>query len=242
MKRKPRELERFFAVTLTSVYEVVAKGERGLPYAKKIKLGGESAIAVGGIITDQMVAVAKWLQFYIPEGHGWGCPPMTSFERRLEQVNMQWWGGRTTAIIALFLTRKNAEKCFSSPDPQLCDPRWLQETKKVIEAIGEDHPTFTVCHSPGLALFDELTKTPRAVEEGQKVVITPTNMASDDFIGKVGKGIVATVLKRTDIGMCSLLLPEGFFVHGYSKRINEGELKGRYTMDIHEAHLTPTFQ
>jgi hypothetical protein len=147
-------LEKFFAVTTTSLYEVLARAENGLPCVRKVDLHGDSQIAIGQTMSGDLLAVAKWLQFFIPEGHGW-VSPMTSVERRVERVSTQWWQGKTSAIIALFLTEDKARECFASQNLQPRDPRWLKDTKEVLGAIGENHPTITICHWSDMALVAE---------------------------------------------------------------------------------------
>ena len=147
-------LRSFYAVTETSVYFV--KDRRSAsdpsPVAIKIALKGESRIAIGTELQNgTMIAITTQLQAYIPEGGG-----ITSFERKIEKVNSQWWGGHSSAIIALFTSKKKAMDCFNAPDLIRCDPRWIEDTKTVTEKIGEDHRAFEVCRHPGLclALFD----------------------------------------------------------------------------------------
>jgi len=154
-KMKKKELQVFFAVTMTSIYRVVAHGKtkyQPYPYAKKIGLRGESQLPLGTVIDDgMMIAVAKHLQSYIPEGHSMvSC--QTSYVRNLADVNTMWWKTGTSPIVALFLKKREALDCFEQTDLVPCDPRWLDQTKAVIAAIGDDHPTFTVCRFPGLGL------------------------------------------------------------------------------------------
>lgn len=145
-------LGKFFAVTTTSVYQVVAKGEGGFPYAEKIALRGESDIPIGGKIkSGGMIAIARRLQAFIPDGYGLATP-LCSIERRLEMVNVSWWQGRTSEIVALFLEQDAALDCFQQLDLEVCDPRWEKQTRQVIESIGDEHPKFSVCRHPGLAL------------------------------------------------------------------------------------------
>ena len=151
---KKLKQQTFFAVTTTSVYQVFAMGEDGWPYALKIGLKGKSAISVGGKISGAMLSIAQWLQFYIPEGHAW-LSAGTSFERRLERVNTQWWLGGTSKIIALFSSEEEARKCFACAHLVSCDHRWIEHTQGVLWLIGENHPTITICHWPELALLEE---------------------------------------------------------------------------------------
>ena len=145
---------KFFAVTTTSLYEVMARAENGRPYIRKIDLRGESQIQISETMSGDLLAVAKWLQFFIPEGHGL-LSPMTSVQRKVEMVNTVYWQGKTSDIIALFLTEEKARECFASPDLKPCDTRWLENTKEVLEAIRENHPTITICHWRDMALIPE---------------------------------------------------------------------------------------
>lgn len=96
-------LHVFYAVTLTSLYEV--KDRRNStdpsPVAKKIALKGESNIPIGSELENgTMIAITCQIQAYIPEGGG-----MTSIQRRIEDVNTRYWGGHSSAIVALFTNK-----------------------------------------------------------------------------------------------------------------------------------------
>lgn len=145
-----RQLHWFYAVTMTSVYFVRDHGNEGFnPVAKKIALRGESEFQVGAILGGgTMIAITKQLQAYVPEGGG-----LTSFERKIECVNTQYWGECSSYIVALFTTKKNAMACFAHTDLQPCDPRWIEETRRVIKKIGDNHPSFEVCRWEDLALL-----------------------------------------------------------------------------------------
>lgn len=144
-------LEQFFAVTTTSLYEVITKGKDGYPFVRKIDLHGESQIAIGQTMTGDLLAVCKYLQFFIPEKYGL-TTPMSGIERRVERVSTCYYQGKTSPVIALFLKEDKARECFASSDLQPCDPRWLENTKEVLAAIGENHPTITICHWREMAL------------------------------------------------------------------------------------------
>lgn len=144
-------IHRFYAVTMTSIYRVSDRRSKGdpSPVAIKIAIRGPSAVPVGRELENgSMVAITKQLQVYIPEGGG-----MTSFERKIERVNTKWWGGQSSYIVALFTTKAKAMDCFAHPDHEPCDPRWIDETKKVVNRIGEEHPSFEVCRWEPLALL-----------------------------------------------------------------------------------------
>ncbi len=147
------DLKEFFAVTTTSLYKVVALGEKDCPYIEKIALNGDSKIPVGTKIGDApMLAVANYLQFYYPEGHSL-LSPQTSEVRELERVNTMWWRMGTSSIVALFLKEEEAWSCFNRPELLPCDQRWIDKTKEVLERIGDNHPNVTVCHWRDLSLL-----------------------------------------------------------------------------------------
>lgn len=50
----------------------------------------------------------------------------------------------TSALIALFLDEATAHECLKAGDACKLDPRWRDQTKRVLVAIGDDHPDFRV--------------------------------------------------------------------------------------------------
>lgn len=145
-------LHEFYAVTITSVYLVKDKGDDGFPSAEKIALRGKSSFPVGYKLQGGiMIAICKGLQMYIPEGCGL-TTPMFKSERRIEGVTKRWWGERSSPIVALFKDRDEALKCSECGDLQPCDSRWLEQTKAVLNEIGNDHPAFYIATMPGFAL------------------------------------------------------------------------------------------
>ena len=141
-------LQEFYVVTATSVYHVEYDKKLNQAKATKIDLRGKSKVDVGQELTGPMVSVCKWLQFYIPEGGG-----ITSFQRKIEMVNTRYWLGGTSRIVGLFLEKQGALDCLNDhQDLTFCDQRWLDTTKKVICAIGHEHPVFEVCEWEGLRL------------------------------------------------------------------------------------------
>jgi len=143
-------IKRFYAVTMTSVYKV-AQEANGMPLVEKIFLKGGSQFGVGHKLRDgTMVSVGRQIITFIPEGGG-----MTSFQRKIEMVNTRYWGGQTSYIAALFFTRKEALACIKSKSLKSCDSRWIDQTRSVLATIGDDHPTFSVCHYKEMALIPE---------------------------------------------------------------------------------------
>jgi len=93
-----------------------------------------------------MIAVACRLIAYLPEGHGFASC-LTSVERRIENVNTQWWGGCTSPIVAMFLDRQLAADCAKTDNLHPCDERWQEQTIQTLKEIGEEHPYFYVCEA-----------------------------------------------------------------------------------------------
>ncbi|MCL4403749.1 hypothetical protein M1432_00105 [Patescibacteria group bacterium] len=127
-------IREFYAVTATSIYHAVSD-DHGRAIATKIAVKGHSRIPVGNRLErGTMIAIRENLVAYDPGITG----------RPIELVNTKDWGGHSSAIVALFLEVRNAARCFQYPDPRPYDERWLEETKKVVAAIGENHPAFYV--------------------------------------------------------------------------------------------------
>lgn len=144
-------LKEFYATTRTSVYRVEYDEKKKQAKATKVALKGESKIKIGKTMSGPMLAVARWLQFYIPEGGG-----ITSYERKVEKVNTGHWLDNTSNVVALFFEEVEAKDCLLIYDNLLpCDPRWLDSTKKVIDAIGREHPVFEICEYEGLRLLPQ---------------------------------------------------------------------------------------
>ncbi len=145
-------LEEFYAVTTsptsTSVYHVRRGiGDEGYAVAEKIALRGESPAPVGQKLGSVLIAICKCLVPFIPEGGG-----ITSYNREIESVNTAYWGPSSSLIVALFVDRVSAMRCFESSNLVAHDRRWIKDTKAVIAAVGDDHPRFTVCRRPNLML------------------------------------------------------------------------------------------
>lgn len=172
-------IHQFFAVThveaneshpgATSLYKVEDDDGKGNPFAEKLALQGESKSPVGGRMGDSypLLAICRYLQFFLGEGGG-----ITSYERRIEQVNTSWWGRNTAPIVALFFDEDDARKCFECDELQPADERWRDGTRAVLDEIGPDHPVFTVCTYPGLQLM-ELPgfPEPRLINRGTEIAL-----------------------------------------------------------------------
>jgi len=145
-------LNEFYAVTMTSAYHVKDADEKGMPIVEKIALKTVSPTSVGQRLTGgSMVAICKSLIMYFPEKYGF-THPLAGVERKIEMVNNFYWGGCTSQIVALFKTKKDALACLKRDDLNPCDSRWVEKTQEVLEAIGNSHPVFEICHFSDLAL------------------------------------------------------------------------------------------
>ena len=151
MNSQKMMLNRFYAVTQSSIYEVKDSDEGLSPSIKKIVSKGESVIKVGerlSCCSAELVSIGKQIIAFIPEGGGY-----SSYQRQIGLVNTRYWGAQTSAVVALFLTKKEAENCWKTDNLKTCDDRWIEQTKAILTGIGEDHPLFTISHTKGLALI-----------------------------------------------------------------------------------------
>jgi hypothetical protein len=121
--------------------------------AVKIALRDGSEIPVAtDIAKGGMIAICHNLQAFVPERHDKShLQPYR--ERRHERADAGGWHFQTSGIVALFLDKESAIACLETGDGQLCDPRWLESTKAVLAAIGDDHTSFYVSHDPDLDLL-----------------------------------------------------------------------------------------
>ena len=140
-------LKEFFAVTRTSIYHVQDRGQNGAS-AVKISLRGGSKIPVKtDIAKGGMIAICHNLQAFVAERHG------RSQGHRIRKGKDGKWDFQTSGIVALFLDEVAAMACLEAENAVLCDARWLDSTKAVLDAIGENHPSFFVSHDPDLDLL-----------------------------------------------------------------------------------------
>ncbi len=131
-------IHEFYAVTRHSVYHVKDNDGDGFPFAEKI--GGKSPIGkrIEGRTT---IAIAKRLISYNDPSQTEGAEAV---KKLLEQ---------TSTIVALFKDRVAALECSALNSIEPCDLRWIDQTREVVNEIGENHPTFEVCRQPNLALL-----------------------------------------------------------------------------------------
>lgn len=129
-------LERFFAVTATSLYVAISSDGRETgrpPVLEKLALreGATSKVKVG----------AKYA--------GWD-EPFFRIRKGFFQLCCGWEDSHheaytPTKVVALFLNEDEARECLKIQDSCPLDPRWHKQTLEALRAIGHDHPTFRVC-------------------------------------------------------------------------------------------------
>ena len=150
--RTSKEAEKWSSLqlTITSVYLVTdQKDEKNIPIVEKIALKGESRISVGQRLAGGSYAgIAPDGIILYDEDH-----PREP-RQKPEEVNIAFYGGRTSPIVALFLNKDRAMACFNSADLKPSDPRWEDETREVLNSIGDNNPVLTVSYwSPDLSRF-----------------------------------------------------------------------------------------
>jgi hypothetical protein len=147
-------INEFFAVTMTSLYHVTATSRDGSASAEKIAIKGESKLPVGTRLEHgdgRLVAIRRGLLAFIPEGGGY-----TSYQREPASVNTRWHEGQSSPIVALFTSKDEAAECLDNNNLEPADQRWIESTKKVLEEIGEKHPSFVISHWHGDCLLPNL--------------------------------------------------------------------------------------
>jgi hypothetical protein len=145
-------LKEFFAVTTTSVYHVQDHGQYGASAVKVALRGGSEIPVKTDIARGGMIAICHNLQAYVPERHG--RSHMQDYdEQRVAKGKAGHWDFRTSGIVALFFDKEAASACLEAGSGDLCDARWLDSTKAVLAAIGDNHPSFLVSRDPELDLL-----------------------------------------------------------------------------------------
>jgi hypothetical protein len=138
-------LNEFWVVTGTSLYHVTNEQTTAVATKTKVHTGQSEIQAKSQLPGGSMIAIgSEGLLAYTPEGSGLVSPVSTT-QRDPEMVNSRYLGCSTSPIIALFLDEKSAEECTKSGELKTSDPRWKDQTRAVLETIGNDHPTFFVC-------------------------------------------------------------------------------------------------
>ena len=140
-----------YAVTVSgSVYHLTYDDEAIAVDAVKIfaKEGSRSLLPVGQRLGNlhrlqQMIALGNLLIPYIPERNGLSSQ-QTGFERRLEHVSYAWWGTNSSFVVGYFDNEEDAKSCVVSEQLAMCDPRWLEGSKVLLNRVGDQHPRFYV--------------------------------------------------------------------------------------------------
>ncbi len=71
-----------------------------------------------------------------------------------EEIDRSFYGESSFGIVALFLNKTDAIRCtLAVCSLQRCDTRWWTQTKAVVDAIGKNHPVFTLSESDPVLKF-----------------------------------------------------------------------------------------
>jgi hypothetical protein len=145
-------LKEFFAVTGSgSLYQVTSTGNpKEHPSVVKIATKGKSNVALNTRLeSSPRLSVGKQLIFFNPprnEKHLWR--PLRSGE-----VRLNYYGSQTSSVVALFLDEEDARNCFVQSELEPCDSRWHSQTRVTLQAIGDNHPHFSIPENPEIALI-----------------------------------------------------------------------------------------
>lgn len=143
-------ISQFYAVTgykkdsesVASLYRISDTPLDGLgpTTGEKLALRGHSNFVVGYKFGSEMLAICDRIVAFVPDPNEKIIPP----KLQTDDDGYLHWGGATSSVIALFQEEDLARLCLVEEDHQPHDKRWREETKKVIRAIGENHPNFYV--------------------------------------------------------------------------------------------------
>ena len=138
---KMNGIHKFFAVTQsattqTSVYVIKdEKNKNNCPIVERVAVKGKDFAAI-----DKKLAGGSHIGIMLKTGIF--LFPSSKRHREPEFINIRQRGKKTPPIVALFLKRDEAMKCFNSNSLQECDQRWKKETLETFNKIGDDHPIF----------------------------------------------------------------------------------------------------
>ena len=131
----------FYAVTETSLYWVTDTWDEmsGFPIVEKvaIKQGATSSVPVGARLKrGQLIGISNESLALYDEDH-----PKPGRRQPPDTVNYTYWGGGTTPLRALLIDKSEALECLNDDSEEKAE-FWKERTKKVVDMIGNDHPTF----------------------------------------------------------------------------------------------------
>ena len=74
------------------------------------------------------------------------------------------------------------------------------------------------------------------MQGGTKVYLRPIGVASEELCMKIAArgDLICEVAAKNEKGVCTVLLPEGVVISGYSRPCGNGQ---RHYIDMHESHL-----
>ncbi len=134
-----KPLERFFAVSMTSVYRVSL--ENGKPIVEKIAMRrGDKVVTLANTKSDaaEVVVVTKVALFMCTKGENGSAILYTS-----------------SFLVGLFFEEDDAMQCAKLQDLVPLDLRCKEATERVVSAIGLHHPYFLLRKPPGIFCLEE---------------------------------------------------------------------------------------
>ncbi len=142
-------LREFFAVTVSgSLYRIIYSSGETTVEKIAIRNGAKSKVPVGDRLkigtfdhtgSNDYVGIASYGIFLYYGFH------RADQKRPLpEFVNTSYWGGKTSAVVGLFIRENDARACINAENLQMLDLRWASQTEEVYIAIGASHPKFVL--------------------------------------------------------------------------------------------------
>ncbi len=156
-------LNRFFAVTATSLY-LVQGHQPNRSTAQKVVMREPSRTPQGSMLGSNhyaMIGIGFSLVAYTPEQYP-SAHSMTREQRDYMQVAEEFKGPHSSPIVALFVWEVDAIKCLACESRKSPDSRWLDSTRHVIAEI-EKNDAFYVHHSRQWGLLERVPLNTLAV-------------------------------------------------------------------------------
>lgn len=135
-------LEQFFAVTINgSIYEISTEiSESNWPTVRKISGKPNPNMRTGHCLRNGIFVGISDIGILL-------FNPNSKNGKIFEDMSMHQHGGSTSGIAALFTDRTLAEKCVASGEQTSFSEKYIDDTKKTLQDIGDEHPIFIIGES-----------------------------------------------------------------------------------------------
>lgn len=147
---------QFYFVTLYSIFRIKVIDLVTSPEVMKmaIKQPGKKnpMIPVAGILQGgfYVAITSQGLFKYNMVNHQ--RAPLSEPPKRLEELGKSRRAMHAFPPVGLFFDRSDADSCFEGLHNEVFDPNWESHTKKVLLAIGQEHPLITISTEGELAV------------------------------------------------------------------------------------------